>query len=258
MLISNALGLKNRFTIVALIVLNLFALNGSAQWNLNIANPELICSATGTQQSLRAIPDGNSGLYVFWLDNCSGNFDVYGQHYNGNGIKQWENEGRVILDLSANVFGFTITKYEDHFYMGWINNANDSCLYQKMDLNGAAQWASPAVACYNDGSQISGIYGLRIVVNEKGVLCAVQYNIFGYVRIRINHITHDGAVTGPLNGIQVGPLSFGSFSMLTDRYDGAYIYWSTGNGLTAPLKCMRIDSTLQNKWPDEITPTADF
>lgn len=243
------------YRIITVFVFSIIVSHSSAQWNLNPTNPQLVCAATEVQKNISAFADGNGGVFVFWLDNRSGNYDVYGQHYDGNGIKKWEADGRIFVNLSGNVQDYAITKFQNHLYIGWITNNNDSCLYRKFDLNGTPQWSSPVLAFYKDGSEIGGIYMVTLVANPDGILCAARYNTFGYVRIRLNHIAPDGTLTGPQNGVMVGPIQIGSFKFITDHHKGAYVYWSSSNGAGASLNCIRINQNLQNLWNNTIVPT---
>jgi hypothetical protein len=64
---------------------------GVAQWN---ADGVPVCTATGDQASVTAIPDGAGGAIVAWADFRSGiNYEIYVQRISATGIPLWTSGG---------------------------------------------------------------------------------------------------------------------------------------------------------------------
>jgi hypothetical protein len=61
-----------------------------------------VCVAAGDQMEHRLIPDGTGGAIVVWLDNRVGDYDIYAQRINGEGIVQWALDGIPICAASGN------------------------------------------------------------------------------------------------------------------------------------------------------------
>ena len=58
------------------------------------------------------------------------------------------------------------------------------------------------------------------------------------------------------DGVEIGPLGMGHSNMTTDGANGAYIYYSSGNGAGAALYCMHIDEYAGELWADWVNVTA--
>ncbi len=74
-----------------------FAANGAAQWGSDVT----ICDETDFQRFPKMVVDGDGNSYVCWVDNRSGNVDIYIQKVNGSGATQWDEDGKVATDASG-------------------------------------------------------------------------------------------------------------------------------------------------------------
>jgi hypothetical protein len=78
---------------------------GTTQWPTNGGTPLRAIDGTTTRQYFPQIaPDGAGGAIVAWMDNRSGNWDVYAQHVQASGIVDpvWPANGRALCTAPYN------------------------------------------------------------------------------------------------------------------------------------------------------------
>ncbi len=120
---------------------------GSVQW---IADGRAICTATGYQEYPRLTSDGIGGAIITWTDTRSGNYDIYAQRVNVNGIVQWTVDGEAICAASGSQYepqicsdnseGAIITWYD-------YRSASDNDIYaQRIISSGTTAWGTDGKA----------------------------------------------------------------------------------------------------------------
>jgi hypothetical protein len=72
--------------------------NGTAVWT---ANGVVVCNAAGTQNSMLGIPDGAGGAIELWMDQRSGDFDLFAQRIDPSGTSLWTANGVGIAIASG-------------------------------------------------------------------------------------------------------------------------------------------------------------
>lgn len=142
-----------------------------AQWpddpNLNL----VLSTRSGEQTITKVSPAPDGGCYVSWWDNTSGNYDMYLQRLDDNGVVQWANNGLLIsnypqetwltdYDLATDSAGYAIIALND------IRAGGDWDIYAyRISPTGEFAWGS-------DGLTISNNIGFepdpRIVVTAAG------------------------------------------------------------------------------------------
>ncbi len=258
---------KRIFTLLSL----LFSLTNTvdAQWSFDPLNPLVFCDAPFNQFDLQSVPDGDGGLFSFWLDARTGSEStkVFGQHFDANGNILWEINGKLILDEPGEIRKFKLYHYEDDkLIVVWYNyNAplisDNKLLVQQIDDDGNKMWVddleishantneSSIVWYYNEFDLVRDEYGFHIgflISNGSGY----QYNL--------SRFTFEGILTTPLHGVMYGNGYNGFVRMLGNQEDGVYLFRPTGNGSGAPLKCAYIDTLASPKntaWLGWITVT---
>jgi hypothetical protein len=224
-----------------------------AQWSADPNNPGVVCNISGQQSSVRAFPDGNEGVYVFWLDGRSGaNREVYGQHYDAAGYASWETNGRLIVSHPNVISSFTMARYDNgDIILGWLTqsatlNLPDTLLIQKLGTNGEKLWPSDLLAASvaepepYDIAYLNG-FGFAPVNDMYALFLRAAYG-FGFIGNRYSYFNSDGEMEGPVNGWPIGPQSsYGSSGFLAtlDGSGDVILYYSTGNGMGAPLMVVR-------------------
>ncbi|MBK6765254.1 MAG: T9SS type A sorting domain-containing protein [bacterium] len=82
----------------ALLIL-LCTLSALAQWPTDPSQNLLICDHTGEQALPKTAATSDGGCYIAWQDLSSGNYDIYLQLLDENGVPQWDNPcGLLISD----------------------------------------------------------------------------------------------------------------------------------------------------------------
>jgi hypothetical protein len=245
-----------------------YAIAASAQWSSDPANPLLVCNLANTQRNAQALPDGSGGTYVFWRDSRAAVniHKVYGQRYDENGLALWEENGRIILEDEEDIQFFCLYRYDDgKMIIGWYNgadgfaNPNDKMWFQELDSEGAKVWENDlAISEEHATSDLSvGSYiSCEVLRDALGFHVMMHIQTYGYNRIRISRFSETGELSMAFDGVEIGPLGMGHSNITTDGANGAYVYYSSGNGAGAALYCMHIDEYAGELWADWVHVTA--
>lgn len=249
------------FKFKLLILLLIFSKAVYPQWTSDPANPTAVCVAADQQSSLKSFPDGDGGLYLFWLDKRSGDNknDVYGQHYNDLGEAQWETDGREIINYDSNIPAFQIVRNSSgDLLIAWVVNStggvDNGAYVQKLDAEAAEIWEEDLKLKDGSNSAISlvesaGVYYAAVGANLTG----------GYYRFFVSKFDLQATLLWPFGGTfpEGAPNSHGHHGISSDNAGGFYLYHSSGNGSGASLKCMRMGGEVPtNLWPAWTTVTA--
>ncbi len=113
-----------------------------AQWN---ANGVPVCAAAGDQEAAQIVSDGYGGSIVAWIDERSGNADVYAQRLDADGMPLWAPNGVPVCTGAADQYGVQIVSDGDHgAYIVW--RIGDTGLRaQRLDSDGNPLWAIDGV-----------------------------------------------------------------------------------------------------------------
>ena len=71
--------------------------SGAVQWTSNGVG---INTEASNQQYPTTVPDGSGGAIITWIDDSSGNWDIYAQRINSSGAVQWTADG-VAIGIAA-------------------------------------------------------------------------------------------------------------------------------------------------------------
>lgn len=246
--------------LLSFLILMSFFSQVHAQWTIDPANPTIVCGAAGEQSSVQSTADGNGGVYVFWYDERSGNnaWDLYGQHYDADGVAQWEPDGREIINYEGHVASFTFLFENDgNFIFAFAINSspettNTGVYVRRIDSNGASIWEDD-VKVFDATSYPNSLASARIVKSlDYYYITRHGTEIGGSYSWKAIKIDGDGNLLWPFNGsTPTGMIGLGSYGISSDNNGGFYLYHSTGNGSGAGLRCMLIsgESAMQNLWP---------
>ncbi len=246
----------------------LFSIATYGQWSIDPANPLLVCNLANTQRNAQAVPDGNGGTFVFWRDSRDvyNIHKVYGQRYDDAGVAQWEENGRLIISDLDNIQFFCLYRYDDgKMIIGWYSgldefaNPNDKMWFQELDDEGAKVWENDLAISeeHADGPLSVGSYvSCQVLRDGLGFHVMMHIQTYGYNRIRISRFSETGTLLMDFDGVEIGPLGMGHSKMTTDGANGAYVYYSSGNGAGAALYCMHIDEYAGELWADWVNVTT--
>jgi hypothetical protein len=238
-----------------------------AQWTNDPDNPLAVSDFSADQKGLQTIKDGSGGVYVFWRDfRVQADLaEVYGQHYNADGIAQWPEDGKPILTGLGNIIQFKIYRFDDgQMIIGWYNastlDVNDSKLwFQRLDEQGDKMWPNDLALSHANTDESLVVWSyvhFDLLRDAIGYRVCFTTHAFGYYQYRISRFNGDGIMSTPFHGVGFGsPFEQTIGRMTSDGANGAYIYKSTGNGAGAALYCMRLDDLATQLWTNWIQVT---
>ena len=197
------------------------ASNGVAAW---AANGIPICNAAGLQDNLQGVSDDAGGAILEWVDQRSGNGDIYAQRIDGTGASLWtanglgvcvmagpyQGQGVLIRDGAGGAF----TAWEDCRLCG----VEGTAIYaQHLNSSGTGLWTANGAAVATGTSQkslprlVSDGAGGIIVSWLASTPWAQRLNAFGVAQW----------AAGGLEQL-ANPIAFRPF-LVTDGAGGAYI-----------------------------------
>jgi hypothetical protein len=143
--------------------------SGNPVWT---ENGVALCTAAGTQKRPAMASDGSGGIYVFWSDDRSSYFDIYGQHVHSAGVPVWTPDGQLICTSMWNKeFVEVISDQRGGSIVAWTDMGDElgDVFAQRVDAAGTAQWGSSGVpVCAEGGEQI----GAQIISDGVGGVIA--------------------------------------------------------------------------------------
>ncbi len=100
------------------------ASSAPAQWSSDPAVNLAVADRSGEQVLPKIAGAPNGDLYISWFDHASGNYDVYLQRLNANGVEQWPHNGILVsnhtqstslvdYDLAADAAGNAVVVFTD-------------------------------------------------------------------------------------------------------------------------------------------------
>ena len=248
------------FIFTSLIILLLAITNSvNAQWSTDPENPGTVCDFANVQNNPHALEDGEGGLFVFWLDRRNdagwGARDVYGQHFNPEGIALWEEDGRQIISHEKKLDWFKVYRlYEEEIIVAWASEG-DSLSVQRIDEQGAKVWTDDLVlgrSIPDPPTYIIGLSGFELIHDNAGYCAAFQAVYMGGSNgNRITRFSSDGLLTGPFNGEPEGNQYYvGNYGLLNsyNASNSVYLYYSGGNGAGAMLYCLKLSPVGDTLW----------
>lgn len=217
-----------------------------------------VCPATPDQMDPVVLSDGAGGEFVAWHDFRSGAYDIYAQRISSAGVPLWASGGVAVCSatgaqmcpcITSDGAGGAIIAWHD--YRG---GATSDIYVQKLNANGAAQWATNGVAvCTAANSQsypqaVPDSAGGAIIAwmdyrsGTNWDLYAQRVSTTGIVRFAANGIGVCTAASDQQNIVMVSDGSGGAFMSWEDLRSGSYdIYaqrlsgtgaqWAAGTGM---------------------------
>jgi len=84
--------------LTVILLTSLAAIPAAADWPDDPAENMVICDRSGEQAVTKIAATSDGGCYISWYDNFSGNYDIYLQRLDGNGVPQWADNGLLVSD----------------------------------------------------------------------------------------------------------------------------------------------------------------
>jgi hypothetical protein len=251
--------MKN-FTLTAAIFLFLIPTLLHAQWTGDPDAPITVSAESFLQSGVRSFEDGAGGIFIFWFDSRTGNsqWDIYGQHYNSDGVAQWEEGGREIVNYEGRVYAYNVLPADANSIMIiWSIShstvaAENGVYARRMDANAEPLWNSD-LKLRNDSSYPNSLSTLATQkVGDNFIVGSGATVIGGSNQMRLMQFDMQGNLIWPFDGVLVSGMGgYGSFSITAAGDDGVYVYKSTGNSLGAGITCMLVSAGNEaiNLWP---------
>jgi Secretion system C-terminal sorting domain len=225
--------------------------NGVNQWAAG--GVVMHTTSSGNDELPQIISDGNGGAIIAWHEyvNPPGQFDIYAQQINANGITGWGSSGISICGLTSNQLrpqlisdgsNGAIIVWEDY-----RNAPTYSNLYaQKVNAGGVIQWTLNGVDIAPNT-----LHQLRhklLSDGSGGAFITWQYSINLVYAQRINSA---GVTQWASDGVSIGAAGDSRFpQIVTDGGTGAIITWydyrGSGNG---DIFAQHINSAGTVLWP---------
>jgi hypothetical protein len=127
------------------LVTDLYAQRISADGQLLWGSAAVVCNEASNTVEVSCVPDGAGGMYAFFDDDRNGLLDLYGQHLDANGARQWAPAGvRVVgarghqqgpLPISDGAGGAILTWSRDD-----RNLVANSLYTQRIGSDGGPRW----------------------------------------------------------------------------------------------------------------------
>ena len=225
-----------------------------AQWPSDPSVNMVLSNLSGEEVLPKVVPALDGGCYISWWDNTSGNYDVYLQRLDGNGVIQWAENGLLIshhpqdtwltdYDLAVDSAGYAIVAVNDI-----RNSVNRDIFAYRISPSGEFAWGA-------DGLEVSNGSGFkpdpRVTVTSDGNI------VFAWMEdldINMRKLTSEGIdVWSPaiINLTYTYSLSIPRITPALD--DGVILQYlqAQGSGMYAPkyLLAQKYDSSGAAQWP---------
>ncbi len=129
-----------------------------AQWPESAADNLLICNHAGEQVLPKVAATSDGGCYICWWDHASGNYDVYLQRLNGEGVAQWQANGLLVSSHTQDTW---LTDYD------MTVDAEDHAIVLVNDIRAGADRDIYAYRISPAGAFVWGADGLAISTNDN-------------------------------------------------------------------------------------------
>ncbi|UCC79996.1 MAG: hypothetical protein JSW64_01170 [Candidatus Zixiibacteriota bacterium] len=143
-------------TFFTAIIFLLVAITAFAQWPVSSDSNMIICDRFGDQCIPKIAAASDGGCYVSWFDHSSGNYDVYMQRLNGNGVIQWDSGGMLISNETQETW---LTDYD------MTVDGDDHAIVVFNDTRAGGDWDIYAYRISPNGDFIWGTSGLTLSDN---------------------------------------------------------------------------------------------
>jgi len=236
--------------------------DGLVLWPPDVA----ICSAAGDQGKPKIISDGAGGAVIVWQDFRSGEYEVYAQRINGDGVPQWAADGVAISTVPNNpqqLFPEITSDGSDGAIIVWQDFRNDAELFiyaQKIDGNGAVAWE-------DNGVRVSSVpasyqYVARPLSDGSGgAIIAWRGGTYKNGKVLwAQRINESGELQWGSEGSRIPSTPYTRpLQIISDENGGAIIAWEDDRD-RSDIYAQRLDSSGNIQWSAEGVPicTAQY
>jgi hypothetical protein len=226
----------------------------AAQWSIDPAVNNPICTAADWQALPAIAGDGSGGAIIAWNDWRGGSSIVYAQRIDSDGVLRWQTNGVPVCSVSGSTDGPVIAADgKGGAVIAWYDyrSGSYSDIYaQRINADGAVQWDPAGVAvCTAPGNQSNP----QIISDERGgaIICWCD-NRSLQAGIHAQRVDSAGVVQWMTDGIDLcSEPNFETYPAMTgDGNKGAIVTWLALYG-HCEVYSQRIDSGGTILWPME-------
>jgi hypothetical protein len=203
--------------------------DGYVKWALNDV---VVCDAANRQAYARIASDGNGGAIIIWTDNRSGEYDIYAQRLNRNGIPLWSSDGILVCGALGNQFGpALVSDGAGGAIIAWkdYRDAHDDYYAQRIDDTGTRMWDAGGVAISTVAVGYMASIGNPEMISDGsgGAIIAWADRRNGPYMVHAQRITVDGIVLWVEDGVPVSDvvIRHAAYHLVSDNDRGAIITW---------------------------------
>ena len=232
-----------------------------------------VCGASGDQVAPHITSDGQGGAIVVWIDNRSGDYDVYAQRVNVNGVPQWAANGVLVCAAPSSQYAPTIASDGNHGAMiAWedYREGTPAIFAQRVDGNGSRKWTEGGGF---DGIKICSVpagQNFPEIVSEPDGSAVVTWLdqrsgtfVYGIFAQRIRSASGDPTqmerVWNP-DGIEVvsqfATLGFYYQETASDGSGGVVVAWVDTRGSDAEIRAQHVCGDGSKRWGLSGAPVA--
>ncbi len=220
-----------------------------------------ISNADGSHTNFDICSDEAGGVVIVWQDNREGNYNVYAQRIDGNGNKQWGENGTVVIDWTDfQVVPQVIYNGSGGFYVIWTDRRTSEwdMYIQHLNSTGGRLWTTTGVVLCADPAYQSlddicsdGNGGAIITWTDYR---DTDYNIYGQ-RIAPNGTQFwgtDGKCLVNASGNQLNS------ELCSDGAEGAFlVWWDKRDDQLGDIYGQHLNSTGHEQWATDGIPIAN-
>jgi hypothetical protein len=224
-----------------------------AQWSSNPNVNNAISTAANDQKAPAIVSDGAGGAIITWHDLRSGNYDIYAQYINSQGVVQWPAAGVAISTLANDQESPTIVSDGAGgaiiMWSDYRSGTHYDIYAQRIDSAGAVQWTANGVAI---STAVNDQFGTGIVSDGAGgaIITWEDYRSGTHYDIYTQRVNSAGVVQWTTDGVAISTAANHQQSptIVSNGSGGAIITWSDRRNGIPDIYAQRINSAGVVQW----------
>jgi hypothetical protein len=201
--------------------------------NLWAADEVVVCNADSAQGGPVIISDEAGGVIVGWIDKRNGDYDIYVQSLNGEGLAAWTPNGVPVVTAEGNQWNVALASdAAGGAFIAWTANG--------------------VLVCGASGTQRNP----SSVRTPEGVIIAWRDGRTTSYEVYVQKISMSGSPQWDPDGIRIGEGSGDrtDIRMTTDEQGGAILTWSGEQLGSWDIVAQRIGGVGEFPWSEEDIP----
>ena len=217
-----------------------------------------------TQEYHQVVSDGAGGAIAAWQEQRNGQWDIYAQRVDSNGLRQWGDYGKVVCNASNNQdVPLVCSDDSGGVVVSWGDwrGANEDVYAQRVKSDGNISWTSNGINLCNEiGNQGSGvpfsdgfgtiIFGWVDSRNGFSDIYAQRCNNEGNPLWIINGLPVCSEDSNQVQLKAISDLQKGGVFVWTDGRSGSFGHWN--------VFTQRIDSMGNTLWQTGGIPVSNY